>query len=397
MEFVQSDELLSARPTLRLVHLTRVQLSNVRSWAELTLDLTPGVTLISGANAAGKSNLVEAIYMLAALRSTRAQTEGEVIRWSAPKPQVARVAGTALKAGEQVEVEVALSAREGGSASSARQRSGAPLTSKRIRVNGVARRAADALGAIRAVQFTSLDIELLTGSSGLRRRFLDVAVGQLVPTHAAGLSRYQRALTQRNALLKRIAEGRARESELDQWDDLLSAAAAPIWEARAAAAHALSAHAREQHRSLRAPDDPAETIALTYLPADRPTLRESRRRDLARGTTSVGPHRDDLLIDLDERPAANFASRAQQRAVALSLRLAEAEYLRSQGDDPPILLLDDIFSELDPVRRERTAAAVSTMEQVILTSADPAAAALNRSEIAASYQIDDGRMRPLLD
>lgn len=377
------------------MHLTRVQLSNVRSWADLTLDLAPGVTLVSGANAAGKSNLVEAIYMLAALRSTRAQTEGELIRWSAPRPQVARVAGTALKSGEQVEVEVALAAREGGSASHARQRSGAPLTSKRIRVNGVARRAAVALGSFRAVQFTSLDIELLTGASALRRRFLDVAVGQVAPAHAAGLSRYQRALSQRNALLKRIAEGRARESELDQWDDLLSAAAAPIWEARAAAAQALSAHAQEQHRSLRAPDDPAETISLTYLPADQSTLRDSRRRDLARGTTSVGPHRDELLIDLDERPAANFASRAQQRAVALSLRLAEADYLCSQGDDPPVVLLDDIFSELDPQRRERTAAAVSAMEQVILTSADPAAVPLNRPELAASYQVLDGRMRPL--
>jgi len=381
------------------VHLTRVQLSNVRSWAELTLDLAPGVTLIGGANAAGKSNLVEAIYMLAALRSTRAQTEGELIRWTAPEPQVARVAGSAVTGDDSIEVEIALAAREGRSASHARQRSGAPLTSKRIRVNGVARRAADALGAIRAVQFTSLDIELLTGSSGLRRRFLDVAVGQLAPAHAAGLSRYQRALTQRNALLKRIAEGRARESELDQWDDLLSAAAVPIWEARAAAAQALSAYAQDQHRSLRASDDPAEAIALTYMPADEPTLRESRGRDLARGTTSVGPHRDDLLIDLDGRPAANFASRAQQRAVALSLRLAEADYLRSQSqaDDSPVVLLDDIFSELDPERRERTAAAVSTMEQVILTSADPAAAPLNRSELAASYQIVDGRMRPLLD
>ncbi len=375
------------------MHLTRVQLSNFRSWAELSLDLVPGVSLVSGANAAGKSNLVEAIYLLAALRSTRAQTEGEMIRWSAPQPQIMRVAGTALSEGEPTEVEVAVAARDGAAGGSARQRSGAPLTSKRIRVNGVARRAADALGAIRAVQFTTLDIELLTGSSALRRRFLDVAVGQLTPSHAAALSRYQRALTQRNALLKRIAEGSARESELDQWDDLLSAAAAPIWEARSAAAHALSPQVEQQHLALRAPNDPAETIALIYVPANEPGLRESRRRDLARGSTSAGPHRDELLIDLDGRPAANFASRAQQRAAALSLRLAEADYLRSQAGDPPVVLLDDIFSELDPPRRERTAAAVSAMEQVILTSADPAAAPFARSELAASWQIDDGRMR----
>jgi len=372
------------------VYLTRLQLSNLRSWSELELELDPGITLISGANAAGKSNLVEAIYMLAALRSTRAQTEGELIRWDAPEPQVMRVAGTAQTVDGQAEVEVALAARVGGSASSARQRSGAPLTTKRIRVNGVARRASDALGAIRAVQFTTLDLDLLTGPAAMRRRYLDVAIGQLMPSHASNLSRYQRALTQRNALLKRIAEGSAAQSELQQWDDLLIAAAEPIWRARSDAASALSSDAAERHLSLRSPEDPAEILQLTYAPAREQTLQESRRRDLARGSTSVGPHRDDLLIDLDGRPAANFASRAQQRAVALSMRLAEADYLEAQGGDTPILLLDDVFSELDPPRRSRTADAVSTAEQVILTTADASVVPFAHTDLTASLMITDG-------
>ena len=378
------------------MHLTRLELSNFRSWAELELDLDPGITLISGPNAAGKSNLVEAIYLLAALRSTRAQTEGELIRWDADEPQVMRVAGTAVANSEPVTVEVALAARTGhkpgGNASATRQRSGAPLTSKRIRVNGVARRAADALGAIRAVQFTTLDLDLLTGSSAVRRRYLDVAVGQLRRSHAADLSRYQRALAQRNALLKRIAEGSAAESELQQWDELLETSARPIWEARAEAAASLSELAAERHLALRSPDDPAEILSLTYSPADAQSLRDSRRRDLARGTTSVGPHRDELLIDLDGRPAASFASRAQQRAAALSMRLAEADYLAAQSADSPILLLDDAFSELDPPRRERTAEAVSAVEQVILTSADPASVPFTRSGLTASYTIVDGAL-----
>ena len=372
------------------MYLTRLQLSNFRSWSELELELDSGITLISGANAAGKSNLVEAIYLLAALRSTRAQTEGELIRWEAPQPQVMRVAGTAQTAEGPAEVEVALAARVGGSASSARQRSGAPLTTKRIRVNGVARRASDALGAIRAVQFTTLDLDLLTGAAAMRRRYLDVAVGQLMPSHASNLSRYQRALTQRNALLKRIAEGIASQSELQQWDDLLVAAADPIWRARSDAASALSSAAAERHLSLRSPDDPAEILQLTYVPAREPTLQESRRRDLARGSTSVGPHRDDLFIDLDGRPAGSFASRAQQRAVALSMRLAEADYLEAQGGDPPILLLDDVFSELDPPRRTRTAEAVATAEQVILTTADASVVPFAHTDLAASLMITDG-------
>ncbi len=376
------------------MHLTRLQLSNFRSWAELTLELGPGLTLLCGANAAGKSNLVEAAYLLAALRSTRSQTEGELIRWTAPQPQVMRAAGTASVDTESVQVEVALAARSGAAASAARMRTGAPLTSKRIRVNGVARRASDALGAIRAVQFTTLDLELLTGPSSLRRRYLDMAVGQVQPSHAANVSRYQRALSQRNALLKRIAEGRASASELDQWDDLLHAAAEPIWQARMIAATKLSECAAVRHLALRSPDDPAERLSLTYAPADTQSLGESRARDLARGSTSVGPHRDELLIDLDERPAANFASRAQQRAAALSMRLAEADFLAAEASDSPILLLDDAFSELDPPRRERTAVAIADMEQVILTSADRAAVPVDDHALSASLQIEDGGLRP---
>ena len=377
------------------MHLTRLQLSNFRSWVELELDLSPGVTLVSGANAAGKSNLVEAIYMLASLRSTRAQTEGELIRWDAPSPQVMRVAGTAWREGEAVDVEVALAAREGGNTGHARQRSGAPLTAKRIRVNGVARRASGALGAIRAVQFTTLDIELLTGASALRRRYLDVAVGQVQPGHASNLSRYQRALSQRNALLKRVAEGRAGESELAQWDELLWAAAEPIWQARASAAAALSRLGFVRHQALRAPDDSAEALSLSYAPANQQSLGEARRRDLARGSTGVGPHRDELRINLGERPAANFASRAQQRAVALSMRLAEADYLAAESADSPILLLDDVFSELDPARRQRTADAISAVEQVVLTSADRLVVPFDASRLAASLAIVDGRIRPI--
>ena len=334
------------------------------------------------------------MYLLAALRSTRAQTEGELISWTAEPPQVSRVAGAAM-AQEPVEVEIALAAREGAGAGRSRQRSGAPLTSKRIRVNGVARRAADALGAVRAVQFTTLDLELLTGPSALRRRYLDVAAGQVERSHAANLSRYQRALTQRNALLRRISEGVASESELTQWDELLESAAQPIWDARRATAQSLSEFSAARHLALRSPEDPAEQLSLSYQPAAEQTLAESRRRDLARGTTSVGPHRDELWIDLDGRPAANFASRAQQRAAALSMRLAEADFLAARSGDPPILLLDDVFSELDPARRERTAEAVSELEQVILTSADASVVPFAEQDLTASYMISEGGIQPL--
>ena len=375
------------------MHLTRVRLSDFRSWGSLDWPLGPGVTLVSGENAAGKSNLLEALYLLAALRSTRAQTEGELIRWGAEAPQVTRAEGIADTVDGIVQVEVSLAARTGAAAPTRRERTGAPLTTKRIRVNGIARRASDALGAFRAVQFTTLDIELLSGTSALRRRYLDVAVGQVQRGHAHNLRRYQRAVSQRNALLRRIVAGRAGESELDQWDDLLQESAAPIWRARTEASQALTDFAALRHLALRAPDAPAEQLSLTYVPADTASLRDTRRRDLARGVTSVGPHRDELQIDLDGRPAANFASRAQQRAVALSMRLAEADFIAAASSDAPVLLLDDVFSELDPPRRERTAEAVVEAEQVILTTADRSSTPL-AAELAASYEIVDGELRP---
>ena len=389
------------------MHLTRLELSDFRSWTRLELALEPGLTLISGPNAAGKSNLIEAIYLLAALRSTRAAVEGELIRWNAASPQTMRSAGTATTRDGEVEVEIAVIARAGTAGGGVRVRSGAPLTSKRIRVNGVPRRAADALGAIRAVQFTTLDLELLTGPSSLRRRYLDVAIGQLQPNHAAALSRYQRALQQRNALLKRVAANQAQPSELDQWDELVATAAAPIWESRAAATVALASAAAARHVALRSPDDREETLEIRYLPASlegatgddwhgamREALASSRSRDLARGATQVGPHRDDLAIDLNGRPAAAFGSRAQQRACALALRLAEADFLAAGSGEAAILLLDDIFSELDPERRERTAAALADAEQVILTTADVHSLPQNLANLSATWTIAGGALVP---
>ena len=389
------------------MHLTRFQLSDFRSWARLELPLEPGLTLISGPNAAGKSNLIEALYLLAALRSTRAAVEGELIRWQAESPQTMRTAATAVTREGEVEVEVSVSARPGTEGGGARSRTGAPLTSKRIRVNGVPRRAADALGAIRAVQFTTLDLELLTGPSALRRRYLDVAIGQLRPGYAAELSRYQRVLQQRNALLKRIAAHQASLSELVQWDHLMAAAAAPIWASRTEATATLSQSAAARHEGLRSSADASEQLSLGYVPAlehggaidqweaaMRETLRQGRTRDLARGATQTGPHRDDLAIDLDGRPAAAFGSRAQQRACALALRLAEADFIQASSGEAAILLLDDIFSELDTERAECVGAALADVEQVVLTTAQAGTMPQSLPTPAAAWRIAGGTLEP---
>ena len=409
------------------MHLTRLRLQHFRSWPDLDLPLAPGLTIVSGANASGKTNLIEAAAMLAALRSPRASREGELIAWSAEPPAVARIEGEAQTAQSSVRVEIALAARSGASADSA----AAPTTQKRIRVDGLPRSASQALGAIRAVAFSGLDADLLTGEAARRRTFLDLTISQVHGAHAVALSRYRQAVQQRNALLRRIAARQAAPAELTEWDDLLSAGAGRIWQARAAAADYLVEQAQTRHAQLHGEDAAGERLALRYEPAlgevsptiaeresepewrerspaiaERESEREWRERmldalerarpdDLRRAVTTVGPHRDDLAITLNGRSAAAYGSRAQQRDAALALRAAQADLIAQRSGEAPILLLDDLFSELDANRRERAAQFLHNAAQVILTTARPETLPNALPPPTAHHQIHNAALTPL--
>ena len=370
------------RPYTPPVHLTRLRLHNFRSWPRLDLELQPGLTIISGPNASGKTNFIEAAAMLAALRSPRASRESELIAWDAEPPAVARIEGEAQTAQSPVLVEIALAARGVG-------------TQKRIKINGVVRSASQALGAIRAVAFSGLDTDLLTGDAARRRTFLDLTISQVQPAHTLALSRYRQAVQQRNALLRRIAARQAAPAELTEWDHLLSAEAGRIWHARSEAADYLVQRAAVRHAQLQTSDtdqDSAqEQLVIRYEPALRDSsltvaereserdwsqrmadaLERARPDDLRRAVTTVGPHRDDLAIELNGRSAAAYASRAQQRDAALALRVAQADLIARRSREAPILLLDDLFSELDADRRERAARFLADAPQIILTTARP--------------------------
>lgn len=415
------------------MHLTRLRLQHFRSWRDLDLQLEPGLTIVSGANASGKTNLIEAAAMLAALRSPRASREGELIAWSAEPPAVARIEGEAQTAQSSVRVEIALAARGGANADSA----AAPPTQKRIRVDGLPRSASQALGAIRAVAFSGLDADLLTGEAARRRTFLDLTISQVHGAHALALSRYRQAVQQRNALLRRIAARQAAPAELTEWDELLSAEAGRIWQARAAAADYLVEQAQTRHAQLHGADAAGERLALRYEPTlgeDSPTIaereseherreregsptaaereseheseREWRERmldalerarpdDLRRAVTTVGPHRDDLAITLNGRSAAAYGSRAQQRDAALALRAAQADLIAQRSGEAPILLLDDLFSELDAHRRERAAQFLHNAAQVILTTARPETLPNALPPPTAHHQIHNAALDPL--
>ena len=368
------------------MHIEQLSLRDFRNYRHLDIALPRGLLLFVGGNAQGKSNLLEAIYLLATTRSVRATSEGELVNREASLQgqAVARLVGTARRHDGSVQVEVAIMTRPTGEQAAA---SRLPA-SKRLRVNGVVRRASETVGQMTAVLFTTQDIDLVGGAPSLRRRYLDITLSQVDPAYLRALQRYGKIVLQRNALLRRIQEGAAGLDQLSFWDEEMAQQGAYIAGSRGRAVSSLSVLAREAHRALSGGE---EELSLVYQPqlsrawdgervaaastdelaaALLQALASGRQRDVAAGVSLTGPHRDDLLFLLNGVPAAAFASRGQQRTAALALRLAEARFLLDRSGEHPVLLLDDVLSELDEARRAGVLAAASEFEQVLITSVD---------------------------
>ena len=370
----------------------------------------------SGPNASGKSNLLEAITLLATARSARARADIELISREAlrddPLP-AARLAADVSTARGSVAVELAVTVREATVAD------GRPAaTGRRFRVNGVARRASDLIGQLRVVPFSADDLQIIAGSPGQRRRYLDITISQLDVRYVRALQRYQRVLTQRNGLLRRLQERRGRGvDELEFWDGELATAGGVILAGRAAALAALAAGAAERWEQLAPASPPLEVRYQPRLPPEQAaalsaagpggpedatgaaqaalheTLLARRGDDIAAGMTRSGPHRDDVHFAIGEGEAGAFASRGEQRTLALALRLAEVALSHERTGDPPLLLLDDILSELDEARRERVLAAAYGVDQVVITTPDPDRPAAAELPDARRYRIETGELR----
>lgn len=371
-----------------MMRLARLSLANVRSFQRLDLEFGPGVHVIYGENGTGKSNLLEAIALLSTARSPRASRDGELIGWTSladdPLPAAQLGAVVELADGTRSNLEMTVMARSASMGVAAEGASAAPAATRRFRVNGIARRASDLIGRLRTVLFSADDLALIDGPPSGRRRFLDVTISQLEPAYVRALQRYGRVLAQRTSLLRRLQERRGNPSELDFWDEELAAAAAVILNSRATLLARLAELATANHLEL----SPAGgTIDLRYRPAAPEelaasvcepgldgrlleALRAGRAHDIRRGVTHIGPHRDDLEFLLDGRAAAAYASRGEQRTVALALRLAEVQLSQERTGEAPVLLLDDILSELDARRRARVIEAATGVDQVFITTPD---------------------------
>lgn len=362
------------------MYIFDLQIANYRNYARVGIKLDKGLNLFVGDNAQGKSNLLEAIYLLSTLRSSRASTDADLVRQDILGSDfpVARLACEVERQAGNLQLEVAIVGRT---------TDGTHRAGKRVRVNGVPKRASDAVGQLAAVLFSTLDIEVVAGPPLMRRRYLDMMISQVDRGYLRAMQRYAKVLQQRNSLLKRIQNREASSGELNFWDQELAHAGGVIFFARADALGHLCLQAEFQMDRL---SDGAEKLEMTYKPAlggldatDSPidetewtarmlrALSNLRSREIGAGATLVGPHRDDVLVEIDSRPADSFASRAQQRTAALSMRLAEASYLRRALGDDPVVLLDDVLSELDARRRKGVLEFIDAFQQTIVTTADP--------------------------
>lgn len=358
---------------MRLVNLT---LSNYRNFRHLDLALPQGLVVLHGDNGQGKSNLLEAIYLLAIAKSYRALSEKELVSW-----ETAREGGSLLACGVVQTADRHLDLRFGLDCSF-EPGTNNPLIKKKILVNGIPRRSLDLVGLLSAVLFSANDIDLVYGSPQNRRRYLDVLLSQLGGSYLQRLQRYNRVLAQRNHLLRSIREGHAADTELIFWDQALCVEGSMVLQARSKALAQLVPLAQEVYSRLTGA---VESIELEYLAtvqhdqtaspkqielAFANTLESSRKRDLALGMTVVGPHRDDLKLRSNLNDMARHSSRGQARLASLALRLAEAQLLMDQRGEAPIMLLDDVLSELDTRRQQLVLAEINHYPQIVLTTTD---------------------------
>jgi DNA replication and repair protein RecF len=374
------------------VFLSNVSLFDFRNYRELDLPLERSVTVLTGGNAQGKTNLVEAVAVAALARSPRTQQTAELIRFGQPQ---ARVTCLVQRESGMEELDIRISA--GGRPEQAR-------TSKRFQVNGRARSATDMVGELRVVLFWPDDLQLVKGSSELRRRFLNTLLTQLERDHARALSEYQHLLEQRNALLKAVRDGTQPASGLDYWTNRLATVGAAIMVERQRRVLELQPVAAAFHRELT---DDREHLELLYRPSGarvgeappdavaeqlRVAMARSRDEEVGRGQTVVGPQRDDLEVWLDGRESRLYASQGQQRTAILSLKLAELNYLAEATGEQPVLLLDDVMSELDQARRERLLAALEPGPQAMITAADLNDLPQSFLDQAAIFHVEAGRI-----
>lgn len=370
------------------MHVRWLRLQNFRNYAAQEVELPTGLIALTGDNGQGKTNLLEALCVLATTKSPLVERDRELIRWNEGEARLT------------AEIQLTVPRDERRTLDYAWRRQGNSLA-REMRVGGIPQSAITQwLGQLQVVAFFPHDLVLLTGEPGERRRFLNLELGKTRPAHFADAARYRRALQQRNALLRHLSDlryGRARQvplgaaaeglGTLAEWNRQLITYGARILEQRHQFLRELAPLAEEMHRRLSGLDAP---LGIEYLPGVRrrpenghrdeenppwshhlgASLEADHDHDMRRGTTQTGPHRDDIAFRLGEMDLRRYGSQGQQRLAVLALKISLARWVRQVTGESPILLLDDALSELDARRRGLLLEVTAEFEQCVLTATD---------------------------
>ena len=385
------------------MRLTRLLLEDFRSYASAELHPEPGLTIVAGPNGAGKTNLLEAVFVAVTGRSHRAGSDAELVRHSRPFARV-RLDLSDPEGSATSRVELVVPAEDAP-----------PEMRKRVTVNGLAKRASAIGDTVRVVLFRPEEMLLLVGAPSERRRFMDAILAQRHRAAARDLAELGRVLAQRNALLRAIRREEATPDNLSFWDEQLTVVGARVLAARLSLVSDLAARIPALHDAVAPPDEQGEQVRLSYAdtlkdawperPAEggppppleqleaayRRRIGDVREKELWNGVSLVGPHRDDLRVELAGREVATHASRGQQRTIILALKLAETDLLGADDAPTPIVLLDDVFSELDADRSDRSLSLLLERGQVLVTMADLASLPAGRRGVTI-WQVGEGRL-----
>ena len=400
------------------MYIEHLSLTNFRNYARLEISLPLAPILLHGANAQGKTSLLEAVYYLATSRSPYTTSDRQLIHWrteSDPLPYTRMVAEISGKGGQLDRIEITLML-EGTPGAAQRFK-------KVIKQNGVEKRVRDVVGLVNVVLFLPGDLSLVEGSPAERRRFMNTTLSQVDADYLDALDRYERILPQRNALLRRIADHQASNKELAYWDEQLIEAGAVVVAGRQRFLRELEVDARRAHHDLTGNK---ETLTLRYQPSFSPTaedngqlsfdvlgldlhrdldpaviapqfaeqLQSEQRESIARGVTLSGPHRDELRLFINDRDAGLYGSRGQARTAVMALKLAELSWMTQHNGERPILLLDEVIAELDSARRAYLLERIDTGAQTLLTTTETEIFTPAFLQKTALWHVEDGQITP---
>lgn len=344
------------------MNVERIKLLNFRNYAVFDFSFDPGVHIFTGQNAQGKTNLLEALFLAVLGKSFRAGQDDELIRWNSEQAKI-EISFNNMVARHDLNLYLS---RDG---------------SRENILNGQGIKKRDIVGYLNAVLFCPEDLWLIKGSPVSRRRFLDFTISQVDRNYYQDLIKFNRVLLQRNNLLKKINQGSAKVTFLDLWDEQLIELAEKMYCRRITVLQQISGLAEQRYDKIT---DGAEKFSAHYFVFGRATeekeanyrewfrhkIQSLRERDIRRGSTEVGPHKDDVIFMIDDYSGKYFASQGQQRTAVLALKLAEIEIMKQTSGEYPILLLDDVMSELDGARRRKLVEEIDGKIQTFLTGTD---------------------------